>query len=285
MSSFNEITDIPVIDSHIHIFPDKIAQALRRWFEKHAWTFAYQGSAEEYLEIQFDLGARALVFLPYAHNAAAAAPLNEFAAGLVRKYPQVVGLAAAHPETPDVKGLLRRAFLDQGLAGVKLHCHVILTQPDAPGMFDIYETALEYDKVVVIHAGREPSIDAYGGDVRRLTGVRFVKNILTRLPELKLVVPHFGFDETEEFFALLDQYPNLHLDTTMMLGRFFPVEVDPGLIAAHADRILYGTDYPHIPYPVDRELKALLELGLGREINRKILYENAAALYGLQGGA
>ena len=35
-----------------------------------------------------------------------------------------------------------------------------------------------------------------------------------------------GFDHTEQFEAMLDAYPNLHLDTTMVIGGWFERQPD-----------------------------------------------------------
>jgi hypothetical protein len=149
-------------------------------------------------------------------------------------------------------------------------------------MFPIYEAVSAYDGIINLHAGREPAIDAYGLDVRAITGAGRVAKVLRQFPELKMVIPHLGMDETELFCEMMEEFPNLYLDTAMVLCRFFPVTVDPGLLVEHADRILYGTDYPHIPYEMERELKDLLAMELGEEVTRRILFENAQRLFPLE---
>jgi predicted TIM-barrel fold metal-dependent hydrolase len=60
----------------------------------------------------------------------------------------------------------------------------------------------------------------------------------------------------------------------------FPAALLPRLAAA-ADRILLGTDFPNIPYPYVHQLEALAGLGLGPDWLRAVCYQNAAALLGL----
>lgn len=97
-------------------------------------------------------------------------------------------------------------------------------------------------------------------------------------------------NQYEEFFDLLDKYPNLYLDTTMTLGAFFqslnsPISTNSAscptttattttttadlkpmaqmlrtMLLRHSDRILYGTDWPNIPYDWCRELANLVSL-------------------------
>lgn len=279
MSLFTEIANVPVIDSHVHVFPPKIFAAVKAWFETFAWGFHGNGTLDERIEYQFECGASGLVLMSYAHKPGMAGQLNEYTAGLVRRFPHTVGLAAVHPHDPDFRDILKRAFQDLGLCGLKLHCHVLKLAPDDPSLFPVYEQLVRLDGVLNIHAGREPASDAYGLDVRTITGADRVINVLDRFPELKIIIPHFGWDEDERFFELLDIYPNLYLDTTMLLADFFKASVAPDKIEQYADRILYGTDYPHIPYPLETELKAICNLGLKAGSLCGILFENAMKLY------
>jgi predicted TIM-barrel fold metal-dependent hydrolase len=47
------------------------------------------------------------------------------------------------------------------------------------------------------------------------------------------------------------------------------------------DRIMYGTDFPNIPYAWDRELKKLMEHSLTPEAQANILGGNAKAFFNL----
>ncbi len=277
--TFEEMSPFPVIDCHVHLFPDGVAQAVRKWFSENAWEFHEKGSTEELLSRLFEKGLTGAIVIPYAHKPGISNTLNEFVAHVTRSFPRAVGFAAIHQEDKDIKGTLTKAFSLFGLKGIKIHCHVQRVAPDARELDPIYEEAVEWDVPVLIHAGREPYVPAYGYDVRQITGAIRVENVLRRYGSLKLIVPHLGFDETEEFCRLLDRFPNLYLDTTMMLAKFFPVEVKRDLLSFYADRILYGTDYPHIPYEVERELLNLLEMGLNEEELELILYKNAVRLF------
>ena len=44
--------------------------------------------------------------------------------------------------------------------------------------------------------------------------------------------------------------------------------------------MLYGTDFPNIPYAWDRELKQLLQLRFGDDVEAGLLGGNALRLYG-----
>ena len=276
---YQNLTKIPIIDTHVHVFPKKLSDAVRHWFEGHAWNFKYQGAPEELLQAQFDNGVAGLVLLSYAHRPGIADQLNDYVASLIKRFPHTVGMGTLHPEDDNPGAIIKRAHEELGLCGIKLHCHVQKIAPDDPILFPTYQAILQFDGVLTIHAGREPAIDAYGLDVRAITGARRVERILERYPGLKIIIPHLGFDESDRFYSLLNKYPTLYLDTTMMLADFFHVSVDREKLIQYADRILYGSDYPHIPYSMEREVKAILEMDLGEEATRKIFHENATKLF------
>ena len=102
-----------------------------------------------------------------------------------------------------------------------------------------------------------------------------------RHPDLTLVVPHLGADEIPEYGELLRHFPNLWLDTTMMLADFFPQSPTAAFIAEHADRLLYGSDFPGLPYAWDRELKKLVSLELPPAALQAIAAGNAERALGL----
>lgn len=278
---FSDLTSIPVVDSHVHVFPDRLAQAVRNWFSRHAWEFYEQGSAEEVLGRLFGAGVHGAVLLTYAHRPGMSQDLNGFVASLASRFPKAVGFATVHPQDKNIRGILKRAFAELNLKGIKLHCHVQLVAPDDPILDRVYEVASDWGFPVTIHAGKEPYVPAYGLDVRTITGAERVERVLKRFPELRLIVPHLGFGESKQFYKLLDAHPYLYLDTTMMLAGFFPVSVEREPLLRYSHRLLYGTDYPHIPYEVDRELRSLLALELGEAPTRMILWENARDLLGI----
>jgi hypothetical protein len=121
-------------------------------------------------------------------------------------------------------------------------------------------------------------------DVRAISGARRVEKVLRRYPELKIIVPHLGFDESDRFYSLLEGHPTLYLDTTMMLANFFDAPVNGEKLIRYADRILYGSDYPHIPYSMEREVRGILEMDLGEDVTRKIFYVNATKLFPIKKG-
>ena len=267
-----------VIDAHVHLFPDPVFEALWRWFEKYGWPIRYKLRAREVAQFQFARGVSRIVALHYAHKPGMARALNHFMAGLCREEPRIVGLATVLPGEPDAKEILSEAF-SLGLRGVKLHCHVQCFSPDAEALHDVYEACVRANKPLVMHAGREPKSPAYKVDTYEICSVERVERVLADYPGLALCVPHLGANEFDGYERLLERYENLWLDTTMTMAEYFTGEPPVRLLHCRPERVLYGSDFPNIPYAWDREIKRLAALGVGEEKLAGFVGGNAKRLY------
>lgn len=269
------------IDFHTHFFPEKLMNALWRWFETNAWPIEYKQYADEAVATLKSNGVNQAVSLHYPHQAGMADSLNEWAHRLGERYPNfIVPFGSLHPDDAEPERILRRCFEDYGFKGLKLHCHVQKMSPDDPRMEPIYEISQALDRIVLIHCGSGPHFKenptrGYGYDVTEISGAARFEKAIRKYPRLRFVVPHLGFEEMDRFVAMLKDYPNLYLDTTMAIGGFFPNPVQREWFLENPDRILFGTDFPNIPYAWDREKKALEAMTLGPDLEGKILFENA----------
>ncbi|KAF9089785.1 hypothetical protein BGX23_006448 [Mortierella sp. AD031] len=269
------------------VFPQKLMDAVWTFFDNFYWPVRYK---KNYLATQADFlldqGVRHVVLLVYAHKNGIARDLNKFLAHTINsmneRYASVPGpngstiprgrvasgLATVMPGEPGAREILAEAFTTLGLSGIKMHSHVQCVAANHPSMDEVYETCILYDKPVLIHAGKEPNSAAYKVDAGKICDFSIVEDVLRRYPALRICVPHLGMNQYEEFFELLDKYPSLYLDTTMTLGAFFQSMDDNKplarmlrtMILHHNDRILYGTDWPNIPYDWCRELANLVSM-------------------------
>jgi predicted TIM-barrel fold metal-dependent hydrolase len=263
----------PFIDFHTHLFPTRLFRAIWDYFEAQLWPVRYQGETNELVEILLASGVERFVFSTYAHKPGIARELNRWSATIAQRHPRAIPFGSFHP-LDDVDGLAREAFDDLGLAGFKVHCQVQRCNPDDPGLLPAYRAAERRGKICLIHCGPAPEPSPYT-DARRL------ERVLRRFPDLPVVVAHLGADAFERYFDLAAIYDNLYLDTTMVFAGFLPWEPRIGGLIEHQDRILYGSDFPNLPYELTDGLRGLLALELGPGIEDKILYSNAARLLNL----
>jgi predicted TIM-barrel fold metal-dependent hydrolase len=269
-----------VFDAHVHLFPARLFEAIWRWFDAYAWPVRYRLHADQVIEFLLGRGVARMTALLYAHKPGMARDLNRFVAELGRAHSQIVPLGTVMPGEPETREIVREALGRLGLRGIKLHCHVQRMAADDARLDPVYEACAVEGRPVVIHSGREPSSPAYGLDTHALCAASQIDRVLERHPRLRLVVPHLGVDEYDDYAALLDRHDRLWLDTTMAIAGYFEPAPPRSLFPGRAERLLYGTDFPNLPYAWDRELGRLLGAIPDDAMRRRVLWENAEMLFG-----
>lgn len=283
-----EETEVPaglpaVIDTHVHIFPDAIFAAVRAWFDQHGWRIRYRLGSAEIIEFLLARGVGHIVALQYAHKPGIAPQLNDYMTEICRRYAgRVTGLATVFPGEQGAERLLQQAF-DAGLGGLKLHAHVQCFDMNGAAMDPLYDCCRRNGRPVVMHIGREPKSAAYHCDPYELCSAGKLERVLRDFPGLKVCVPHLGLDEIAAYRELIEKYDNLWLDTTMALAGYFPLEEDIDIGGYRSDRVMYGSDFPNIPYAWDRELLRLPAAHLPPGFVNALLHDNAIDFFRLAG--
>jgi len=263
---------------HTHLHPPRLFAAIRRWFaERSVWEIdAHPTEPADVAAVLRAAGVERFVFCSYAHKTGMAAELNAWLNATARDLGGYgLPLATVHLDDPDPLGDLVAA-LDGGCAGLKIHEDVQRQAVDDPRFTPLFDELARRGGVVLAHVGPIPWIyDTRSGPER-------VARTLARHTELKFVVAHMGAPDTARYFELMDGLPNLYLDTTMVFAVGSPMALPPavGAVEAHAARILYGTDYPNVPYAYAREREGLAALGLSDAALAAILGANARRLFG-----
>lgn len=272
----------PVIDAHVHVFPDSIFTAVWKWFDKHAWHIRYQMSSAQIIDFLLSRGVQHVVALQYAHKPGISRQLNKYMRDLCRSSGnRVTGMATVFPGEDAADKILQEAF-DAGLCGLKLHAHVQCFDMNHVSMYPLYECCQNNGKPIVMHVGREPNSPAYGCDPYQLCSADKLECVLFDFPDLRMCVPHMGFNEIEEYRVLIEKYDNLWLDTAMVINDYFPLDKKISLSRYRGDRIIYGSDFPNIPYAWDRELKVLQSTKLSIETLGQITHKNAANFFNIE---
>jgi uncharacterized protein len=267
-----------MIDVHTHLHPPKLFAAIRRWFaERSTWDLStLPTEPDDVAAVLRAAGVEQFVFFSYAHKPGMARDLN---AWLVRTARALGGyglpLATVHCDDASYLDDLRSA-LDAGCIGLKVHEDVQRLAVDDTRFRPVYQALADRGAFLLVHVGPIP------WEYPRDAGAARVQRVLERHPELNVVVAHFGAPDTLRYFDLMARHPRLHLDTTMVFAANSPVErrpqVDAALLETYADHVLYGTDFPNIPYPYRSELAGIEQLRLSAPALDAILRGNARRL-------
>ncbi|WP_068251644.1 amidohydrolase family protein [Janibacter corallicola] len=273
-----------IIDVHVHFMPQRVMDKVWAYFDAagpklgRSWPIAYRMSEHERLSRLREMGVLFFPSLNYPHKPEMAEWLNQWSAKFADETPEVLRSATFHPEPG--AGAYVRAAIEDGARIVKAHVQVGDYDPNDPLLDEVWAQLAVAGTPVVLHAGHGPAPGTH-------TGPEGVRRLLQRFPELTLVIAHLGMPDYGAFLDLCAEYPNVHLDTTMAFTGFteeswpFPEERREDLRAL-GEKILFGSDFPNIPYSYLEAVDAVLDLGLGADWERGVLHDNAARLFGVR---
>ena len=88
-----------------------------------------------------------------------------------------------------------------------------------------------------------------------------------------------GANEYAEYLALMDQHEHLHLDTAMACAEYFDDAPDWAALESHSHRVMFGSDFPIIPYAPNREVHALARNVVEDAALERMLRGTAASLW------
>ena len=274
----NSHPDFPVIDAHVHLYPDAIAQKVTPSLaSRFGNPPSFDGTVEGCRAKDAASGISASVNLPVATKPDSVQHTNDFwarsNAAERGKSPAVFSLACLHPQVAD-KGAEVERIAAAGFAGVKFHPEYQLFRFNDATMDDAWAAMAEFGLVVYLHAGGErvfrPPFHSTPTEIAELQ---------RRFPRLKVAAAHLGgfgmWDESEA--TLVGSQVYLDLSHTFF---WMPDEQMLRMIRNHgAERILFGTDAPwQDPGEV---LEAFLKLPLSDAERERICYANARELMGL----
>jgi predicted TIM-barrel fold metal-dependent hydrolase len=273
------------IDIHTHLHPDWLARAIRRWFaERSDWKLEYPTDPDWVAGFLAEQGVERFVYFSYAHKPGIAREINAWLHATAQRLPAGLPLGTIHPDDPDMLEVADEALEAYRFKGFKFHINVQRFFPDDPRVLPVYERLLARDRLLLIHVGTAPWPGRFDGFPR-------FEPVMRRFPDLKVVVAHMGLYETRQFLALMERCPNLYLDTTTAFSPRSPMYRRPGAgrpedianeeLLRWQDRIVFGSDFPNVPYEFEEERKPIWQRGLPMPVYRKIFYDNAARLLGL----
>jgi uncharacterized protein len=274
-----------IVDLHTHFLPESVERKVWAFFENAPehygtqWPIHYRLPVERRLEILGELGVRTFAPLVYPHKPGMARWLNEWVLDFATRTPGAVPTATFHPE-PGVGDYLAEA-LAAGARCVKSHLLVGGYDPRVPELDPAWGLLAEAGVPVVIHCGHGPVAGAF-------TGLDVFEQVLVRHPRLVAVLAHAGAPEFATALDLVDRYPRVHLDTTMVgvpfSGAFEALPADwTARLSGVADRVALGTDFPNIPYAYAAQIEAIASWAaaddrLGDEFLRAVLHDTPRRL-------
>ncbi len=279
----------PIFDAHIHVGPyDQMKERARRVMMGGRNDLELLGritnSADELLKMMDTEGISrvALINSVAPEVIGITDRVNPWIARYVEGHrDRLVPVGGIHPRhSRDVAGDVQRLFDIHRLGAIKLHPpHMELAanayRTDCPSLAEVYRLAGEAKRPVFIHTGTS----IFPGARNVYADPMACDDVAVDFPQTTIVLCHAGRPLWyETAFFLLRRHANVLLDISSIPPRRL-LEVLPR-IPEVAGRILWGTDWPSKGVVSMRQnVENFLSLPLSDAVRRKILFDNAAALF------
>ncbi|HEV7768487.1 MAG TPA: amidohydrolase family protein [Thermoanaerobaculia bacterium] len=207
--------------------------------------------------------------------------VNDWIAKFTREHrDRLVPVGSVNPlHEIDVRAEIRRV-LDLGIGLIKIHPPHQLFSPNAYRgelwqLAEIYKECEERGVPVMFHTGT--SIFPKARNV--FADPMPIDDVAIDFPKLQILLAHAGrplHGETALFLAR--RHANVHLEISGIPPTHLLSYVPR--LAAMADKVLWGTDWPSPGVSsMKRNVEDFRALGLGEAVERKVLWENANALF------
>ena len=270
--------DMPAIDAHAHIFPDRLFEAIWHYFDQQYWQVKYKLYSPDIAAFYREQGFAGFTTLYYAHKPNISASMNEYARNFHEQFPESIPFGTVHPGDKDLLDVAEVALTSYNLLGFKFQLLVTDFYIYDPRLFPVYDLVRREDKILVFHAGTAPGANHF-------VGMKRFRKFAEQYGDLRVQIAHMGGYEYADSFAILDTHPTFYLDTAMIFvdENVFPsmYDLDYQLLVDHEDQILFGSDFPNIPYDFAESWKFLFSLNLPKTFYEKIMYRNARQFYRL----
>ncbi len=254
-----------IIDTHAHIYPDKIAlKAAKSIGDFYEIPMSLDGTVSRLLEQGKAAGISRFLVHSVAVTWERAHAINDFLAKEVASHPaEFIGFGTIHPDHPEVEQELDR-ILSLGLRGVKLHPDFQHFCLDDANAIRLFEAMAERNLPLLVHTGdkRYP----YSEPQR-------MARALDRVPGLTAICAHLGgWSVWTDAWRELAGRDNVYVDCSSSLYAMQPEDAAAVIRKYGADRVFFGTDYPM--WTAREEIDRFMALPLADAERELILHLN-----------
>lgn len=210
---------------------------------------------------------------------------NEYVAGMWKRHPDRVIQAwgAVDPFKGEVAiREAREAIEVHGMLGFHFHPIMGHFAVNDTRLYPLFETINELKVPVMIDVGTTgmgAGIPGGMGAKIRHAHPAAIDELAADFPNLTIIAAHPGWPWVDEMTAVALHKGNVFWEMSGWAPKHFPPQLKIDMRARLQDKIMFGSDYPSLPY--DRIFREWDELGYKPEIMEKIFHGNAERILGL----
>ncbi len=211
---------------------------------------------------------------------------NEYVAGIRQRHPDriIQAWAAVDPHKGEAAiREARHAVRDLGMLGFHFHPIMGHFAVNDPRLRPLFEVISELQVPVMIDVGTTGMgagmPGGMGGKLRH-AHPSAIDELAADFPNLTIVAAHPGWPWVDERTAVALHKRKVYWELSGWAPKYFPSQLKVDIRGRLRDKIMFGSDYPSIPY--ERLLREWHELGYPNQIMEQVFHANAERVLGLR---
>jgi hypothetical protein len=278
-----------IVDLHCYTGTQPWAESQRPFAEalSRYWGHAWEPKTEDEVAAEFRAAGVSAVLVAFDIETAAGTPpcSNEYVAEMRDNHPDVIlqAWAAVDPlKGPAAISEAETAVRDLKMLGFHFHPIMGRFSVDDRKLYPLWETIDALGVPVMIDVGTTgmgAGLPGGSGTRIRYAHPAAVDALAADFPSLTIVMAHPGWPWVEETIAVALHKGNVFLELSGWAPKYFPDQVRRDARGRLRDKVMFGSDYPSLPY--DRLLREWAELGFPDDVLEAIFHGNAERILGL----
>jgi predicted TIM-barrel fold metal-dependent hydrolase len=257
-------------------------EALAKYW-KRAWTW----KAEDEVVREFaEAGVEAVLVALDLETTIGTPPCsNEYVHGMWRRHPEriIQAWAAVDPFKGEVAlQQARAAIKDLGMLGLHFHPimgHYAVNDRRLYPLFELIDGLKAPVMIDVGTTGMGAGMPGGLGAKIRHAHPSAIDELAADFPGLTIVAAHPGWPWVDETTAVVLHKGNVYWELSGWAPKYFPPQLKADIRGRLRDKIMFGSDYPSIPYA--RLFREWTELGYDDAVMEQIYHGNAERVLGL----
>ncbi len=251
------------------------------------WKRDWVAKTEDEVIREFRQAAVEVVLVAFDIESVTGAPpcTNDYVAGMRDRHPDTIlqAWAAVDPHKGEQAIVeAERAIRDLKMIG--FHFHPIMGRYSVADreLYPLFETIAALEVPVMIDVGTTgmgAGLPGGLGSLLRHAHPLAIDELAANFPNLTIVAAHPGWPWVDEMTAVVLHKGNVYWELSGWAPRYFPESLKRDIRGRLQDKVMFGSDYPSIPY--ERLFREWEELGYPDAIMHKVFHENAERVLGL----
>ncbi|MBI2755879.1 MAG: amidohydrolase [Chloroflexi bacterium] len=250
------------------------------------WGHTWSPKGEDAVIQDFQAAGVQVVLVAFDIESVVGAPpcSNAYVAELRARHPDVIRQAwgAVDPFKPDAIQQAETAINDLGLLGFHFHPIMGRFAVDDRRLYPLWETINALKVPVMIDVGTTgmgAGMPGGSGTRIRYAHPDAIDALAADFPDMPIVMAHPGWPWVEETIAVALHKGNVSWEMSGWAPKYFPDSIKRDMRGRLKDKIMFGSDYPSMPY--ERVLREWGELGYSDAVLEQILHANAERILGV----